>query len=288
MKDGWVKLPKSRALVWSQLSGYVRAMGTELVRVLGHEPSEIGGDWKLAIARALELDGRDRAPFYRALDDMQAAGVLVVAGTTIQLLYTDDALASHRKRNGSTPNTQATHTGVTPNTQATCIEHASNTQATHSQHAAQPQDEISARNDSGHASQKERKKEEKDRQDTYTREGDSRRINTTRLERLFSAARKAAGHGSCKIQRSDYDRAQKACEWANEEHPDDPEGACARGFERYFASATGLSVEQGYPFWGWANDPAAWDRERRSAPRKGAPAPVSTRDEWEAMEAAHG
>lgn len=110
---GWVKLPITRAVAWSALSGYVRAMGTELFRVHQENVVQVSGDWRLAFARSIELDGRDRAPFYRALDEMVAAGVLAVTESTVQLLYTDATLASHRthlRRTSDVPPTQLQHT----------------------------------------------------------------------------------------------------------------------------------------------------------------------------------
>lgn len=105
-------------------------------------------------------------------------------------------------------------------------------------------------------------------------------FNSNTLEALFSKLRKAAQKGALKLQRSDYDRAQKAVEWAHEERPDNPASVCETGIAQYLAHATGLPAEQGYPFWGWANDPAAWlafKPGNANGNRRGAPAQVAPR-----------
>jgi hypothetical protein len=135
---GWVKLPIRRALAWSALSGYVRAMGTELFRAHQEAEQPISGNWKLALARSLELDGRDRPPFFKALDEMVSAGVLVVTESSVRLLYTDATLAVHRKHVDGASNSLPTHTGIT----------------------SQSQLAASQRNDSEQASQIERKNKE--------------------------------------------------------------------------------------------------------------------------------
>jgi len=107
---------------------------------------------------------------------------------------------------------------------------------------------------------------------TKARDGgrDGRRFNSTDLGRLFSEERKARGLGSYRLQHSDYDRAQLAVEWANEDHPSAPAEACRLSIQTYLEHATGKPAADGYPFWGWALDPAAWHARATSSPQAAA------------------
>ncbi len=103
-----------------------------------------------------------------------------------------------------------------------------------------------------------------------------RRFNSNRLEELFSELRKAAKGGSFRLQRSDYDRAQKAVQWAHDDHPDDPAGATRHSIEQYLKHAPGFEAQKGYPFWGWASDPGAWYAHKPGNGRRNGPGEVST------------
>jgi hypothetical protein len=114
---------------------------------------------------------------------------------------------------------------------------------------------------------------------SLTRSGGSEKFDSNDLERLFSEMRKGIGKGSYRLKHTDYDRAQKAIDWAREECADDPAAACSIGIGRYLAHANGKMRDEGYPFWGWAQDPARWfafDPNARSGDgKRGGSAPVS-------------
>jgi hypothetical protein len=80
------------------------------------------------------------------------------------------------------------------------------------------------------------------------------------LEQLFSRMRKAKKGGAFRVQRSDYDRAQKALEWAHEENPEQPILACEMSIAKFLQHARGEldGPKAGWPFWAWANDPGKW------------------------------
>lgn len=83
-------------------------------------------------------------------------------------------------------------------------------------------------------------------------------FNSRHLERLFSELRSAQpGGGRFKAQRSDYDRSQKAVDWAHEQNPADPAAACRASIGNFLAHASGRERD-GWPYWAWANDPGRW------------------------------
>jgi hypothetical protein len=105
-----------------------------------------------------------------------------------------------------------------------------------------------------------REREQEHNQNAHARDGGwepTLDFDSRGLEALFSRLRKESGGGTFRSQRSDYDRAQKAVEWAREETPDDPAAACERSIRKFLTHATGKEGD-GWPFWGWANDPGKW------------------------------
>lgn len=107
------------------------------------------------------------------------------------------------------------------------------------------------------------------------------------LEKLFDARRKQAGLGRFVLQRSDYDRAMSAVEWAKLTSGDDgktSEEIAGESMSTYFARAptedTGLA-KKGLPFWGWANDPSRWYNTK---PPQTGPAIATSREDWEPFE----
>jgi hypothetical protein len=182
----WVKLPIDRAAAWSSLSGYARAMGTELFRLHQEREVQIAGDWKTLLARLLELDGRERPPFFRALDEMAKVGVLVVTDATVRLLYTDTTLAAHRKHIASTSTSHPTHIATT-----------SASQPHHIDTTSTPQVESSPRNDSKDVSQRERENREKESE----RDAGARAASPTHL--LDRVAGVLNGSGTAAMSRTD-------------------------------------------------------------------------------------
>ncbi len=166
-------MPTRRALAWTQISPYARAMGTELYRVHCAESCEIRvpADWKTALARSLELGGRDRPPFLIALDAMVEAGVLIVGRGIVYLLYTDAEHAAHGRAR-TEPESDPPHTGGTPAAQrhqndTTSTVHrgqngtTSTAQPPHIDDTSTSQVASSARNDSDPTAQIDREKERK-------------------------------------------------------------------------------------------------------------------------------
>jgi hypothetical protein len=93
---------------------------------------------------------------------------------------------------------------------------------------------------------------------THVREGGGSEIfDSKTLVSLFSELRVKRGGGSYKLQRTDYDRAQSAVEWATEQNSKDPLAACRSSMQKFFEHAGGKEGD-GWPFWGWANDPGKW------------------------------
>lgn len=96
-RDGYVPLPIERALAWSGVSFFARSVGTEVFRLYQEREIQVGKDWRVALCRALEVDGRERGNVCRALDALVEAGLIVVGDGFVRLLYTDDTLAEHRR-----------------------------------------------------------------------------------------------------------------------------------------------------------------------------------------------
>jgi len=102
------------------------------------------------------------------------------------------------------------------------------------------------------------------------------RFNTSRLEELFSVLRAAVGGGKWRQQRTDFTRLEAAVDWAKRERPDDPWAACCESLGKFLKYATGKEGD-GWPFWGWAQDPGRWLAFKPNGRRAGerGPAPVS-------------
>jgi hypothetical protein len=175
-RQEWMRMPTRRALAWTQISPYARAMGTELYRVHCAESCEIRvpADWKTALARSLELSGRDRPPFLVALEAMVEAGVLIVGQGVVYLLYTDAELAAHGggrleqltpesdpPHTGGTPAAQRQQNGTTPEAHRGRNGSTSTPQPPHIDRTPTSQVAASARNDSDRISQIDREKERK-------------------------------------------------------------------------------------------------------------------------------
>lgn len=83
-------------------------------------------------------------------------------------------------------------------------------------------------------------------------------FDSSDVVRVFSERRKAAGGGSYQLKHTDYQRAQAAVQWALAEQPEAPELAVTMSITRFLNFARGKEADDGWPFWGWANDPGRW------------------------------
>jgi hypothetical protein len=123
--------PKQLGPRWLTLSFYQRAVGAEINRVLGSGPVELGEEWQEVLCKRMEVNGRDRQLVKRGMDALVKAGLLVVSGGFVQVLFMP--------------------TG--PTAKATSSEHRANTERASNEHRTSIENDQSVRNDSDHLRQ---------------------------------------------------------------------------------------------------------------------------------------
>lgn len=95
-------------------------------------------------------------------------------------------------------------------------------------------------------------------------------FSTDTIAEIFDGHMRQRNLGRFVLQRSDYDRASKAVEWAQltaQDQGASPMEVADRSIAGYFERAPSEDpklADKGLPFWGWANTPSRWLNPKQS------------------------